>query len=252
MGRRRLKRPLVMLRQQLTLDFMMQTAYWVRRAHKWIGLLIGVQALLWMISGLYMVVVPLEVIHGDHLVHAPRAHLAASGARMPLAALHEAYPGITSMRLKRLLDREVVEIRQDKKISLVDAVSGTIISPLDRTTVRALADAAYTGAGTLRAIEWVTEAPREVGARPPPLWAVHYGGAGKDTLYFSPFTGELVARRHELWRWFDFLWMLHIMDYAERENVNNSLLRLASFTGLAFALSGAWLLFYSFQRRRRA
>jgi len=46
--------------------------------------------------------------------------------------------------------------------------------------------------------------------------------------------------------------MFHIMDYEERENVNNSLLRVASITGLAFALSGAWLLFYSFQRRRQA
>jgi len=252
MGRRRLKRPLVMLRRTLTLDFMMRTAYWVRRAHKWIGLLIGVQALLWMISGLYMVVVPLDVIHGDHLVHAPRAQLAASGARMPLAALHEAYPGITAVRLKRLLDRDVVEIRQGQKVSLVDAISGKTISPLDRITVHALADAAYAGAGKLRAIDWVTEAPREVGARAVPLWAVHYDGAGKDTLYFSPFTGELVARRHELWRWFDFLWMFHIMDYAERENVNNILLRVASVTGFAFAVSGIWLLFYSFQRRRRA
>ncbi len=231
---------------------MMQTAYWVRRAHKWIGLLIGVQALLWMISGLYMVVVPLDVIHGDHLVHAPRTHIGASGARVPLTALHEAYPGITSVRVKRLLDKDVVEIRQDKKVSLVDAVSGMTISPLDRATVRALADAAYAGTGKLRAIDWVTDAPREVGARPVPLWAVRYDGAGKDTLYFSPFTGELVARRHELWRWFDFLWMFHIMDYAERENVNNSLLRVASITGFAFALSGIWLLFYSFRRRRRA
>ena len=231
---------------------MMQSAFWVRRAHKWIGLVIGVQALLWMISGLYMVVVPLEVIHGDHLAHVPSEHLMASSARIPQATLHDTYPGITSVRLKVLLDKEVVEIRQDKKISLVDAMTGKTISPIDRDTVLALADAAYAGEGKVSGIEWVTKAPSEVGARPVPLWAVHYDGAGKDTLYFSPFSGELVARRHELWRWFDFLWMFHIMDYAERENVNNSLLRVASITGLAFALSGAWLLFYSFQRRRAA
>ena len=230
----------------------MQLAFWVRRAHKWIGLVIGVQALLWMISGLYMVVVPLEVIHGDHLAHVPSEHLATSSARMPQAKLHDTYPGITSVRLKVLLEKEVYEIRQDKKVSLVDAVTGKIISPIDRETVLALADAAYAGEGNVRGIEWVTKAPSEVGARPVPLWAVHYDDAGKDTLYFSPFSGDLVARRHELWRWFDFLWMFHIMDYEERENVNNSLLRVASITGLLFALSGAWLLFYSFQRRRQA
>jgi len=237
---------------QPKIDITMQLAFWVRRAHQWIGLLIGVQALLWMISGLYMVVVPLEVIHGDHLAHVPSDHLVASTKRISQAQLQQAYPGITSVRLKMLLDKEVYEIRQEKKVSLVDAATGKTISPIDRDTVLALADAAYVGEGSVRSIEWITKAPQEVGARPVPLWAVHYDEAGKNTLYFSPFSGDLVARRHELWRWFDFLWMFHIMDYEERENVNNTLLRVASITGLAFALSGAWLLFYSFQRRRQA
>ena len=44
-------------------------------------------------------------------------------------------------------------------------------------------------------------------------------------VYHKP-TGELVTRRHELWRVFDFVWMLHIMDYDTREDVNNPLLRV--------------------------
>lgn len=230
----------------------MQLAFWVRRAHKWIGLVIGVQALLWMISGLYMVVVPLEVVHGDHLAHVPTERLNPSAARISQASLHEAYPGITAVRMKNLLGKEVYEVKQGKQTSLVDAVSGEKISPLDRDQIIALADAAYVGEGSIKGVEWVTKAPQEVGERPVPLWAVHYDEPGQTTLYFSPYTGDLVARRHELWRWFDFLWMFHIMDYEERENVNNTLLRTASITGLLFALSGAWLLFYSFNRRKQA
>lgn len=230
----------------------MQSAFRVRRAHQWIGLVIGVQALLWMISGLYMAVVPLEVIHGDHLAHLPAQPLAPAAGRLTQARLHERYPGITSIRMKNLLGRDVYEIRQGAQASLVDAGSGDRISPLERDDIVALADAAYAGEGSIRGVEWVTRAPREVGARPVPLWAVHYDEAGRTTLYFSPYTGDLVARRHELWRWFDFLWMFHIMDYEEREDVNNTLLRVASATGLVFALSGAWLLFYSVSRRRRA
>jgi uncharacterized iron-regulated membrane protein len=230
----------------------MQLAFWVRRAHKWIGLVIGVQALLWMISGLYMVVVPLEVIHGDHLAHVPTDRLDPSASRISQARLHEAYPGMTAVRMKNLLGKEVYELKQGKQTSLVDAVSGEKISPLDRDQIIALADAAYVGEGSIKGVEWVTKAPQEVGARPVPLWAVHYDEPGQTTLYFSPYTGDLVARRHELWRWFDFLWMFHIMDYEERENVNNTLLRTASITGLLFAISGAWLLFYSFNRRKQA
>lgn len=222
----------------------------MRRAHKWIGLLIGAQALLWMISGLYMVVVPLDVIHGDHLAHGASDPLRPGAARIAQDQLVARYPGLTGLRLKTLLGKEVFEIKQGKQATLVDAASGATLSPLDRETVQALAQAAYAGDGAIRGVEWVAKAPREIGARPVPLWAVHFDDAGASTLYFSPYSGDLVARRHELWRWFDFLWMFHIMDYKERDNVNNTLLRTAAVTGLAFAISGAWLLLYSFRRRR--
>ena len=47
----------------------MNPSFWARKTHKWIGLVIGVQALLWMISGVYMTAISLDVIHGDHLAH---------------------------------------------------------------------------------------------------------------------------------------------------------------------------------------
>jgi uncharacterized iron-regulated membrane protein len=230
----------------------MQLSFWVRRTHKWIGLIIGVQALLWMISGLYMVVVPLDVIHGDHLAHVYSDPLKPSATRIDQRILMERYPGITSVRLKSMLNKEVFEIRQGKQAALVDAATGNKISPIDIDTVKRLAGESYTGDAAIRSVEWVTKAPSEVGSRPVPLWAVHFDEIGKTTLYFSPHTGELLARRHELWRWFDFLWMFHIMDYETRDDVNNNLLRVASATGLAFALSGIWLLLYSFSRRKQA
>lgn len=230
----------------------MQLSIWVRRVHLWIGLVIGVQALLWMASGLYMVAVPIDVIHGDHLVHAVREPLAPSATRIDQGELLARYPGTTAVRLKRLLGSDVFEIRQGKDVVLVDAASGRKISPLNSETIKQLAQLAYTGEAMIHKVEWLATAPQEVGNRPAPLWAVHYTGAGATTLYFSPTTGELLAKRHRLWRWFDFLWMLHIMDYDTRDDANNNLLRVASVIGVAAALSGAWLLLYSFRRRKRA
>ncbi len=48
-----------------------------------------------------------------------------------------------------------------------------------------------------------------------------------------------------------FVWMLHIMDYDERENVNNALLRIFTWGAVLMALSDIWLLFYSFHRRNK-
>ncbi len=45
--------------------------------------------------------------------------------------------------------------------------------------------------------------------------------------------------------------MFHIMDYENRTDFNNNLLRLAALIGLGMSLSGVWLLFYSFTRRKK-
>ena len=39
-----------------------------RKTHKWLALIIAVQAVFWMLSGLYMTAVHINIIHGDHLV----------------------------------------------------------------------------------------------------------------------------------------------------------------------------------------
>lgn len=230
----------------------MKPAFWARRVHKWIGLVVGVQALLWMISGVYMTSISLNIIHGDHLAEAHREPLALTAPLVSPEALQQRYPEMRGFRLKQLLGRDVFEVRLTDGNQLIDASTGAPASPLGRAEVTALAKAHYKGDAEVASVSWVTRAPREVAARPVPMWAVHFSDRGATTLYFSPDTGELLARRHELWRWFDFLWMFHIMDYESRTDVNNALLRTASIIGLAFALSGVWLLFYSFRMRGSA
>lgn len=224
---------------------------WVRSTHKWISLAIGLQALLWMAGGLYMVAVPIGVVHGDRLARTERLPLQAASPRVAPDVLLARYPEATGFRLKRLGEREVYELAKGKTLVLVDAATGARLSPLSRETVGELAARAYLGTGSIETIDLLDTAPQEAGNRPAPLWAVRFGDLARTTLYYSPHSGELLARRHALWRWFDLFWMLHIMDYAAREDVNNPLLRGASIAGMGVALSGLWLLLYWLRRRLR-
>jgi hypothetical protein len=47
------------------------------------------------------------------------------------------------------------------------------------------------------------------------------------------------------------MWMLHIMDYENRQDAHNPLLITAQVSGLLFAISGLWLLIYSFSSSRK-
>lgn len=230
----------------------MSLAFKLRWVHLWLGLFLGVQAVLWMLSGVYMTALPIERIRGQHLVREVDAPLAADAARIEPARLVARYPGVEGFKLRTWLGREVYELRSGGRTWLVDARSGEHLAPPTRAQIAALAQALYQGDGQVAEVSWLNRAPREVAHRPVPLWAVRFDDPGRTTLYFSPDSGELLARRHAAWRWFDLLWMLHIMDYDQRTDVNNPLLRVAATVGVVFAAGAAWLTLRAFRRRTRA
>jgi len=45
----------------------MKLKKFMRKAHKWLGLIIGLQVLFWVAGGLIMSSFPIERVHGDHL-----------------------------------------------------------------------------------------------------------------------------------------------------------------------------------------
>ena len=93
-------------------------------------------------------------------------------------------------------------------------------------------------------------APSEIQGRKLPLWRIDFEDPGRTSFYVSPDDGALVTRRHDYWRIFDFVWMLHIMDYKDRADVNNTLLRAFAGLGLILSIAGIWLLWFSFKHRR--
>ena len=230
----------------------MKAAFWSRRLHKWLALIVGIQAVLWMLSGLYMTAISIDIIHGDHLAHRPVESLPAAQPLLDPAAFAQSYPGVQRYKLKSLLGAAVYEVHHADGVALLDARTGKPIKPLAAADIRALALAAYHGDGTLENIELIHDIPSEMGGRPGPLWRVSFNDGWGTALYFAPATGDFLAKRHDLWRAFDFLWMLHIMDYESRENINNSLLRVAAGAGTLFGLSGLWLLWYGLRRKGSA
>lgn len=222
-----------------------------RKIHKWFALIVGIQLFLWALSGFYMVVVNIDIIHGDMLVknvqqvvsHDDKLHI-------PLDRLASLHPDANSFTLKTMLGRPVYLVSGQDPI-LLDANSGRQLSPLNAQTATEIASYHYAGEGEIRHVELLeSNPPTELQARSLPLWRVDFDDVWNSTFYIDPYTGEFKTRRHTLWRVFDFLWMLHVMDYDERADINNTVLRIFSVLGTCLGLTGVWLLFYSFPRNR--
>ena len=65
----------------------------------------------------------------------------------------------------------------------------------------------------------------------------------KINVYIDPFSGEVSAIRSLQWRIWDFMWGIHIMDWVERDNIDNLWLKIFSFIALFTSLSGIILFF---------
>ena len=78
-----------------------------------------------------------------------------------------------------------------------------------------------------------------------PLYkVVTLSNAGKEiNVYQDPFSGEIVAIRSAQWRVWDLMWGLHIMDWVDRDNIDNLLLKFFSFIALFTSISGVILFF---------
>ena len=170
-------------------------------------------------------------LHGDHLVQPaePISEPDLALISQQLTGLAQGNPQATAISLSMMNGRAMAEITAPDATLLHDIGDGKIASQIDEVTVGKLAKAYYAGSGAIETLSLISaNPPREIGSRPLPLWRVDFDDAWGTTLYISATTGALATRRHTLWRVFDFVWMLHIMDYNEREDINNTLLRIVS------------------------
>lgn len=221
----------------------------IQRIHLWSGLILGIQVLLWMASGAVMSWFPIELVRGEtSAFSAPQTPLDAQTYASPGGIIAQA-GGATSLELRHFLGRPAYLTRGPAADGLYDAASGQKLTPLNEATARRVAAQDYVGSGQIVRAMLVTYPPKEYrGERP--VWRIDYNDRFHTRLYISPTTGEVRARRNDIWRLYDFFWMLHIMDYDGREDFNNPLLITASTAGLIFALSGIVIVIYRLRRGR--
>jgi uncharacterized iron-regulated membrane protein len=219
--------------------------------HKWLALVIGIQMLFWVVSGLFFAVFPIERVRSEHRVEqAEVAPLTLTATASDVAALLPEAP--TRLSFERAVDGRAVAIAEfaERRPVLIDVEGRRILSPLDEAAATAIARAHVGADFAVREARLVTEAsPEYRGALP--AWRIAFEDGEGLAVYVAADTGRVTARRSDLWRVYDALWALHIMDWRDHENFNNGLLILASAMSLVMTIVGFVLIPYRLLPRRR-
>ena len=225
----------------------------IRRFHRWLSVIIGIQILFWTLSGAYFSLVHIKTVRGED-----RMTLHLNTLNLPMEVISPSQLVVdshkaTEIRLKRnRTGRLVYEVYYESTFPdlMIDAATGNLLPEINPEEARALAKLDYKGNSPVKKIVKCMEAPKDY-KRPLPVYQVMMDDRRHTRLYISPTTGEVLKRRNRFWRIFDFLWMLHIMDFDEREDFNNPLLRVTALSSIFVVVSG-YLLWATSRRWRRA
>ncbi|TRO67057.1 PepSY domain-containing protein [Christiangramia sabulilitoris] len=217
-----------------------KTAMNIRKAHRYLGLFIGIQFIMWTVSGLYFSWTDLDEIHGDQFKKEQPVHTAFANLKSP-TELDPALK-VTSVKLQEISGEPYYYINDG---ILMDALTGKKINEINKQQALDIASRYMKEGFRISGIERITETGKhhEYREKLLPAWVISYDTDENLKAYVGALTGNFNTVRHRDWRWFDFLWMTHTMDYEGRDDFNNMLLRSFSLLGLITVLSG-FLLWY--------
>lgn len=221
-----------------------QTASKIRKTHRYLGLFIGIQFLLWTISGMYFSWTDLDEIHGDQYRETEVALTNFTDLKSPSEVSEEP---IQALQLKEIAGEAYYWI--NGKI-LKNARTGETKQELNEAEALAVADRHIIDELVVKDVEIITSTGdhHEYRGGPLPAYVISYDTPENIKAYVSSADGTFRSVRHRDWRWFDFLWMTHTMDYEGRDNFNTFVLRAFSLLGLITVLSGFLLWFISSPR----
>ncbi len=233
------------------------TNYYLRKVHRYLGVFIGIQFILWTVGGLYFSWNDIDKVHGDHLrqqvplLPADVALVSPDSALYAIRESGEQLDSLLELKLISLLGKPVWRISYLTSAAgrpqtvLADATTGKLREAVTEEEARTIARRLFVPDEPIAKVEYLTQTGphSEYREKPLPAWAVHFDHPDEPVIYIGALTGTFESIRHNTWRNFDLLWMLHTMDYESRDEFGNWLLKTFSVLGLITVLSG-FVLFY--------
>jgi hypothetical protein len=244
--------------------------YYIRKSHRYLGVFLGIQFLLWTIGGMYFSWSNMDEIHGDTTKKKTpsfASNIKLISPSVVIDSIRTFHPidSLVTIQLIEVLNKPTYQIKcirnhQDTSSHvdmqhimnhLADAETGKIREPLSEEESIEVAKKHFNGNEKIKLVEYITttNAHHEYRENPLPAYAVTFNNKAETTVYVSTELGTVQKFRNNKWRIFDFLWMMHTMNYEDRDKFGNIALRSFSILGLITIISGFWL-FFNTQKKK--
>lgn len=218
----------------------------LRRWHIWLGWIVGVPFLFWVVSGLVMVARPIEEVRGTGLLREP------APIRLDSPPVVPKIEGVTLQSLalqQRVSGPRWLATLPDGTKRTADPVTGAWLPPVSAMDAAREVTGRYAGDASIAKVSRTSadDPPLDL-RRPVAAWQVRMSDG--TNVYVDAGTGEVIATRTRFWRFYDWMWGLHIMDLDTREDTHNPWIIGFAAVALVTTLLALVMLPLTLRRRR--
>jgi len=220
----------------------------IRKLHRWLSLVILIQVLIWLVSGLYFGWVGQQSLAAhDYFQSVPKTPVGS--VFYPENALIERFDDIKSVEIRSISKTaQYVVLTMDDSRHYVNAQTGERWQTSVPLAAR-LARQSYTGPGSVKEVQAVTGSDEIVDWNKRG-YKVTFTDDSHTRVYVDAASGEVVDHRNDNWWLSDWMFRLHFMDYSGERDFNSLLNIIAATIALWFSLSGLILLGRSLKHRQ--
>jgi len=217
----------------------------IKSLHKWLSLLVGLQLLIWLGTGLYFNLMDHDKASGTQNRQSVESPAIDLQLLIDPKTVLQAGTDVVSLSQVILLSHPYYLLAHEKGLyrhfkshySLVDAVTGKPFV-ITKTIATAIALESYKGSAkiisTVKLSEKSDDFPKEQNS----LWRVNIDDALNTSVYVDAGSGRLIGHSNDDKRFVDFIFMLHFMDYASEGSFNNVQIIVFAIFTLFFAFTG--------------
>lgn len=207
-------------------------------SHRYLGLIIFLQVIVWSFSGFFMYYLDFSDLYDippDKPVNLKNVSLEIKDIKQ---ILNEKFPNenISTISLKSIANKPYYDIKTNKKEFLISQ-NREIIEKISEDIIKKISSEKYTGKANILKIELLNESKGNYFSSKS-IYKVSYEDEQRSEMYINPVNGQVLAKRKALWGFYNTMWEYHLMKYSANSALNKNLLLISAIISLFVSVTG--------------
>jgi len=217
----------------------------IRLIHKWLSLVVVLQLLIWIGSGLFFNLMDGDKTSGNQNRQQVRSNFTFAHQDLILPKFELFTKETQSIKLITLLAQPYYLLNPQQALyryltndySLINAYSGQVVI-IDQSMATAIALKSYTGSRNVASVKKLIPPIDDLPKEQNETWQVNINDELNTSIYVDAGSGQIINHVNDDKRFADLFFMLHFMDYGSLGNFNNWQIIFFSLLMLVLSLSG--------------